>query len=50
VKYGLVSGDRKNAKLTEKGQKAYEVWKLAEMPEGRSYLWPRQVFDLNEVG
>ena len=47
--YGLVDGDMFSPKLTEKGLRAYEVWKLDEMPEGRSYLWPRQIFNLNEV-
>ena len=46
---GLVCGTIKNAKLSERGLKAYDVWKLADMPDGRSYMWPRKVFDLSEI-
>jgi hypothetical protein len=46
---GLVKGNTKNPELTEKGLRAYEVWKLSEMPQGRSYLWPRLKFELNDL-
>ncbi len=46
---GLVKGDTKNPELTEKGLRAYDVWKLSEMPQGRSYLWNRKIFELGEL-
>jgi hypothetical protein len=49
---GLISWDGKNSsscKLTELGEAAYEVWRLVEMPDGRSYLWPRKTFDLEGI-
>jgi hypothetical protein len=49
MEYGLVSGTCRDAKLTEKGEKAYEVWRLVEMPDGRSYLWPRPIFHLEDI-
>jgi hypothetical protein len=51
---GLVTGEIKqskicNAQLTTLGEAAYSKWKLASMPDGRSYLWPQKTFDIDEV-
>ncbi len=46
VAHGLVIGAVNSAQLTDLGCRAYDAWELSEMPECRSYLWPRKAFNL----